>query len=163
MKKYVDHLWFGDGVMQFDTETGAVAHAPCRVWGVSDFGTAWKQNGKWFIFHKDEKSFILQHKTNIWRITPDSEAGIKTYTVLGNFQIRNFRISHGEKPIFSIWYKPKHPFFVLAYDTTYKPVEARNDDFFEYVKNMWDDWAHRPIPDSSIALMSPGDILMHDG
>ncbi|MEN6360569.1 MAG: hypothetical protein ABFD59_11010 [Smithella sp.] len=61
-------------------------------------------------------------------------------------------------PLFS--FKPaKHPFFVLAYDATYRPVEARNDDFFEYVKNMWGHWAHRPVPDSSSALMCPGDIF----
>ncbi len=62
MKKYISHAWIGLGVKEFDTETGAVLDAPHLTWQEAEFGSVWRQNGKWFAFHHDEASFILQHK-----------------------------------------------------------------------------------------------------
>ncbi|MEN6319070.1 MAG: hypothetical protein ABFD82_09995, partial [Syntrophaceae bacterium] len=108
MKKYISHFWYAGGVKEFDTESGSVSDAPNLKWEETGFGSAWKQNGKWFVFHKDEESLILQHKHNIWRITPEYTVAMRGY-----FIFRNFRIRRNGKLVFSIWYKPKFLFLSL--------------------------------------------------
>ena len=141
MKKYISHAWYAGGVKEFDTETGAVLNAPNIAWGETDFGSVWKQNGKWFVFHKDNESLILQYKNNIWRVTSEYTVSLRGY-----FIFRNFRIMRNGKLVFSIWYKPKYLFGGLV-DPTYDGLDAQSDDFFLYVKNIWHDWAARPFPD----------------
>jgi len=139
MKKFISHAWYAGGVKEFDTETGVVASAPDKVWGSTGFGSIWKQNGKYFAFHRDNESLILQYKKNIWRLIPQY-----TVTLHGYYFFRNFRISHKGKLIFSIWYKPKGLFFWLI-DPTYDSIDAESDDFFLYVKSMWESWGTKPF------------------
>jgi len=137
MKKYISHYWHAGGVKEFDTETGTISNAPNITREETGFGSLWKQNGKWFAFHNDDTSFILQHKNNLWRVTPDYTVSLRAYILL-----RNFRIRHKGKTVFSIWYKPKDLFLCLV-DPTYDGIDAEGADFFLYIKNMWQRWANR--------------------
>ncbi|MBN1663278.1 MAG: hypothetical protein JW943_06730 [Deltaproteobacteria bacterium] len=139
MKKCLSHFWWGLGVKEFDTDTGAVADAPHVRLEDTPFGSLWRQNGKWFAFHNDEHSLILQHKQKIWRVTPDYATSLRYWIIF-----RNFRIRHQGKRVFSIWYKPKYLFFWLI-DPTYDGIDAESDDFFLYVRNMWKAWAKKPF------------------
>ncbi|MBN1665101.1 MAG: hypothetical protein JW943_16005 [Deltaproteobacteria bacterium] len=138
MNKYISHYWCAGGVKAFDTETGAVSDAPHIKPEDAAFGSVWKQNGKWFAFHNDEKSFMLQHKQKIWRVAPDYTVSLRVWVIF-----RNFRIRHHGKLVFPIRYKPKCLFFWLI-DPTYDSIDAESDDFSLYVKNMWQHWSVRP-------------------
>lgn len=137
MKKYISHFWYAGGIKEFNTKTGSVSDAPDLEWGKTDFGSVWKQNGKYFVFHNDEESLILQQKNNIWRVTPDYTVSLRGY-----YFIRNFKIKYKGKKVFSIWYKPKGLFFWII-DPTYDAIDTESDDFFLYVKNMWKSWEKR--------------------
>lgn len=139
MKKYLSHFWWGLGVKEFDTVTGAVANAPDVRREDTPFGSVWKQNGKWFAFHHDDQSLLLQHRANIWRVTPDYSVSLRAWFIL-----RNFNIRHQGKTVFSIWYKPKYLFLSLL-DPTHDGIDAESDDFFLYVKNMWQVWVGKPF------------------
>lgn len=141
MKKYISYAWAVGGVKEFDTESGSVSNAPNLKREDTGFGSLWKQNGKWFVFYKDKESLILQHKQKIWRVTPEYTVSLRGYFIL-----RNFRIRRNGCLVFSFWYKPKFLFLSLL-DPTHDYIDAESDDFFLYVKNMWQDWAGRPLSD----------------
>lgn len=138
MKKYIRHAWHAGGVKEYDTETGSVAPAPDIDWDSTGFGSIWKQNGKYFAFHRDNESLILQYKNNIWRVTPETTVELQSFYIF-----RNFRVIQKGKVIFSIWYKPKGLFFWLI-DPTYDSIDAESDDFFLYVNSMWEYWVNKP-------------------
>lgn len=75
---------------------------------------------------------------NKWRVTPEY-----TVSLRGFYFIRNFRIKHQGKIVFSIWYKPKGLFFFLI-DPTYDAIDAEAYDFFLYRKSMWASWGNKP-------------------
>ena len=141
MKKFICHAWLGLGVKEFDTEAGSVSDAPHIKPEKAEFGSLWRQNGKWFAFHNDEHSLILQHEQNIWRVTPDCTVSLRHWVIF-----RNFRIRHHGKRVFSIWYKLKFLFRSLP-DPTHDSIDAESDDFFLYVKNMWQRWSGRAFSD----------------
>jgi hypothetical protein len=101
MKKHISHRLFARGVKEFDTETGEVSDAPEMEWGKTGFGSVWQQNGKWFAFHKDEQSLMLQHKKTIWRLQTD------TTVTLQGLWFRTFSIKENGKAVFKIRYIPK--------------------------------------------------------
>ena len=138
MKKFISHKWYAGGVKEVDTNTGEVSSAPDKEWNETGFGSVWKQNGKYFIFYRDEESILLQQGRKKWRVIPE-------YTVIlrGYFFVRNFKIFHQGKVVYSIWYKPSGVLFWLV-DPTYDSIDAETDDFFLYVKNMWAYWGERP-------------------
>ena len=138
MKKFIRHAWYAGGVKEFDTDTGSVVSAPGKKWESAGFGSIWEQNGKYFAFHRDNESLLLQHKKNIWRVTPEYTVTLRSY-----YFVRNFKIKHNGKVAFSIWYKPKGLFFWLI-DPTYDAIDAESDDFFLYVKNTWSSWGGKP-------------------
>ena len=138
MKKLISHAWFAGGVKEYDTETGRITGTSDKEWGSTGFGSLWRQNGKDFAFYKDDESLLLQYKTNKWRVTPEY-----TVSLRGFYLIRNFRIKHQDKVVFSIWYKPKGLFFFLI-DPTYDAIDAESDDFFLYLKGMWESWGNKP-------------------
>lgn len=138
MKKYVSHAWYAGGVKEFDTETGSISSAPNKEWGKTDFGSVWRQNGKYYVFHRDEISLILQQGENVWRVTPEFKAELQAFVFF-----RNFKIKRNGKTVLSVWYKPKGMIFWLI-DPTYDYLDAESDDFFLYVKNMWEYWKNRP-------------------
>jgi hypothetical protein len=142
MKKLISHLWYIGGVKKFDTETGKVSRAFFANRNETDFGAAWKQNGKWFVFHCDDQSLILQHENKIWRVNSENNVSIK------GDQIREFEIFKNEEKVFSINYKPKGLLQQLI-DPTYDGIDAESDDFFLYVTNMWEYWAKRPYSEFS--------------
>jgi len=125
-------------VNEVDTETGDVSSAAGKEWGETEFGSVWKQNGRYFIFYRDEESILLQQGNEKWRVIPE-------YTVIlrGYIFVRNFKIFHHGKVVYSIWYKPSGVFFWLV-DSTYDSIDAESDDFFLYVKNMWSYWGKKP-------------------
>ena len=135
-------MWYIGGVKKFDTETGKVSRAFFANRNETDFGVAWKQNGKWFVFHNDEQSLILQHKSKIWRVNPEYSVSIK------GDRIREFEIYKNNKKDFSIRYKPKGLLQQLI-DPTYDAIDAESDDFFLYVTNMWAFWAKRSYSEFS--------------
>jgi len=141
MKKYISHYWHSGGIKEFDTVSGVVAKANHIKSEETAFGSLWKQNGKWFAFYCDEKSFLFQHKHNIWRVTSEHTVSIRAY-----FLLRCFKIMHNGSVVFSIWYKPKFLFIALL-DPTQDGIDEESDDFFLYVKNMWRRWANRPFPE----------------
>ena len=142
MKKFINHFWAVGGVKEFNTETGQISKSSEFDWmKAPDWGSAWKQNGKWFIFHNDDTSLILQHKRNIWRINKENEIKLRHF-----FIIRNFKITKNGNTVFSIWYKPKYLFFWYI-DPTYDSIDAESDDFFLYVKAMWNYWRNKPYTD----------------
>jgi len=138
MKKLISHAWFAGGVKEYDTETGIITAKSEREWGSTGFGSVWRQNGKDFAFYRDDESLLLQYKTNKWRVTPDYSVSLRGFYVL-----RNFKVKHRGKVVFSIWYKPRGLFFFLV-DPTYDGIDAETDDFFLYVKNMWSSWGDKP-------------------
>ncbi len=144
MKKLISHLWYIGGVKKFDTETGKVSIAFLADRNKADFGTAWKQNGKWFVFHCDEQSLVLQHKNKIWRVDSNYNA-----TLTGG-RVRKFEIFKHDKKVFSIKYKPKGLISRII-DPTYDAIDAESDDFFLYVTNMWEYWAKRPFSEFQLS------------
>jgi hypothetical protein len=139
MKKYLSHYWHSGGVKEFDTVSGSVVNAINIKPEETGFGSLWKQNGKWFAFYSDEESFIFQHKHNIWRVTPEYSVSIRAY-----FLLRYFKIMLIGSVVFSILYKPKFLFIALL-DSTHDSIDEESDDFFLYVKNMWQRWANSPL------------------
>lgn len=138
MKKLISYSWYIGGVKEFDTETGSVSPAPKSEWGSTGFGSLWRQNGKIFALYRDDESLLLQHETYKWRLTPDYKVSWKPY-----FIFKNFKIKYQGNTVFSIWYIPKDLFFSLI-DPTYDYLDAESDDFFLYVKSMWESWGARP-------------------
>ncbi len=143
MKLLLSHLWHAGGAREFDTESGKIKRIRGLERDDTEFGSIWKQNGKWFAFYRDDISLLLQCGREKWRVTPDSAASVK-----GSF-LRHFRISRDNRVIFSMRYKPKGVLFWLV-DPTYDAIDAESDDFFLYVSNMWSYWASRPITDFEI-------------
>ena len=138
MKKFICHSWFAGGVKEFDTETGEVSDAPDMEWGKTGFGSVWKQNGKWFAFYKDERSLILQHKKNVWRLEPNTTVSLQ------GLVIRTFVIKENGKIVFKIRYRPKG-LLMSVIDPTYDALDMESDDFFLYMKNMWEAWGSKPF------------------
>ena len=138
MKKYISHSWHAGGVKEFDAETGKVSDAPGMEWGKTDFGSVWKQNGKWFAFHKDEQSLMLQHKKKVWRLQPNTTVSLQ------GFLLRTFSIKENGKVVFKIRYKPKG-LLLSVIDPTYDSIDMESDDFFLYMRNMWDSWGSKPF------------------
>ncbi len=93
-KKIISHFGFIGGIREFDIETGQVCRAVLANRNDTKFGFAWKQNGKWFVFHSDEYSLILQHKDKIWRVNSDYKVRLK-----GDL-IRKFEIFRKDKKVF---------------------------------------------------------------
>ena len=141
MKKLISHQWFAGGVKEFDTESGKVIGASDKEWGPTGFGSVWRQNGKDFAFYRDDESLLLQYRKSKWRPTPEF-----TVTLRGFYILRNFRVKHHGKVVFSIWYRPKYLFFFFI-DPTHDAIDAESDDFFLYVKNMWHSWGTKPYSD----------------
>jgi hypothetical protein len=138
MNKYISHSWFAGGVKEFDTVTGQISNAPDMKWDETGFGSVWKQNGKWFAFHKDEQSLILQHKNHVWRLEPNT-----TVSLQGLF-FRKFIIKENGKIVFKIRYKPKGLLKSII-DPTYDSIDMESDDFFLYISNMWKSWGSKPF------------------
>lgn len=138
MKMIISHAWFSGGVKEYDTDSGKIIGSSDKEWGSTGFGSIWRQNGKDFAFYRDNESLLLQHKTNKWRVSPEYSVSLR-----GIYFLRNFRIKHHGKVVFSIWYKPKDLFIFLS-DPTYDAIDAESDDFFLYLKRMWMSWGNRP-------------------
>jgi len=138
MKKLISHAWFAGGVREFDTTTGSVSEIKDVQWGTTSFGSLWVQNDKWFALYSDDESILLQQGKDKFRLTSNSSCSISNYYVL-----RNFVIYDNEEKVYSIWYRPKGIGFSII-DPTYDHLDAESDDFFLYVKSMWDSWANKP-------------------
>ena len=105
---------------------------------IKDFGYVFKQNRKWFVFHCDDQSLILQHKKEIWRVN-------SKYSVhLHGDETKRFDIFHDNRIVFSIEYIANW-FLPQIFNTTYDAFDLEMDDFFLYVTNMWSDWSQRPF------------------
>ena len=138
MKKLISHKWYAGGVKEYDTETGRITGSSDAKWGTTGFGSLWHQNGKTFAFHRDDQSLLLQCGKLKWRVTKDYRVSLRKLLF-----IRNFRIWHDGKWVFSIWYIPSGLIFGLV-DPTYDAIDAESDDFFLYLRNMWAWWGERP-------------------
>ena len=162
MMKHISHFRASGGVKAFDTETGSVSAVSNVPRNKTAFGSLlWKQNGKWFAFHNDDESLILQQDKNIWRVTPEY-----TVSLTGYFPFRNFRIRRNGRLVFSIWYKPKFLFLVLALlDPTYDALDAESDDFFLYLKEMWKSWGDKPFSEfnKERAIAPVNERVLSDG
>jgi len=139
MKKIVRHYWASGGTYEFNSDTGRLKRVPDDT-PMHEWGIAWRQGRKWFVLHNDDEHLILQHKTHVWPITPE-------YTVdVNGFWVRRFTIRKGKDLIYSLRYVPKSLGLIASFvDPTYDGMDAESDDYFLYVKSMWEDWMHRDI------------------
>jgi len=125
MIKYIDHYWAQGGVLELNTRTGSIQSTSKYKWQKAPhWGTAWEQNGRWFVLHNDNTSFILQNEKHIWRITSECEVSLRQ-----KFFFRNFKIKIANETRLSIWYKPKYIFFSII-DPAHDDDEEESDDFF---------------------------------
>lgn len=136
-KKLISHAWHTGGVKEYDIETGKILSDSPMEWGTTGFGSIWKQNGKVFALYHDDQSILLQCNTQKWRAIPEYTVSLTNLWIL-----RNFKIQHQGKVVFSIWYKPKGLLFSRI-DPTYDAIDAESDDFFLYLNNMWTSWINK--------------------
>ena len=84
MKKFISHLWHSGGVFEFNSNTGTIVPTKEVEWNNTEFGSVWKQNGKYYVFHLDDGSLLLQHKSVKWRVTPEYKATLRAYFIVRN-------------------------------------------------------------------------------
>lgn len=140
---YLEHHWHSGGILKFDEHTGRVEKATSFVGKKPEWGSVWKQNAQWFAIWKGKESFIFQHKTNKWPIKNPYSVKVK-----GGF-IRRFELLESGKIVFGVTYLPKGLLFSL-FDPTYDSIDAETDDFFLFVKWMWEYWESRSFTECKI-------------
>ncbi len=145
----LNHYWTSGGTVEFDPQTGEVT----RIRGTNRFpvnwGSVWRQRGRWFSLWHDGDALVFQHQRERWRLTPDV-----TLKVKGRIR-RTFEISrNGDVEfLFRYWFKGT----IFAHiDPTYDGLEEESDDFFVYVTLMWEYWKDRSVDDFTALLQEIG-------
>ena len=138
MIKYIDHHWAEGGVLEFNTDNGNIQSSSKYEWQKAPhWGTAWKQNNRWFVLHNDDTSFIFQTNSQAWRLNSELNLSLRSFLLL-----RQFRITKGGKPVFSIWYIPRY-FYMPIVDPAHDALEEETDDFFVFLVHFWTSWKER--------------------
>ncbi len=132
----IRHYWAAGGLREFDPASGSVSMRRFRG-EIDSWGSAWKQQGHWFVLWHDGDSLILQSGRRQWRLNSEL-----TLDVTGHFR-RSFRIrARGELEFeFNYWFKGA---LWSRIDPTYDGIDEESDDFFLYVTGMWGYWKNRP-------------------
>lgn len=122
-------------MVQFDPESGLIESSAESELPV-EFGSVWKQSGRWFVLWHDGNALVFQAGSRRWKL----DSGIEL-AVSGRFR-RNFRICRNAKTLFSFsyWFRGSIWGFV---DPTYDSLDEEADDFFVYVTGMWKHWMNR--------------------
>ena len=144
------HYWAAGGLVDFDPETGVVATRLSKTARPDEWGSAWKQHGRWFSLWHDGSYLVFQYRREQWRLNTEVELRVH-----GKYR-RTFRIMrHGNEEFrFSYWFKGT----IMAHiDPTYDGLDEESDDFFIYVTQMWDYWKDRDASEF-VALVETADL-----
>lgn len=130
------HYWASGGIVEFDSETGDVTPRLKQASESVNWGSAWKQRGRWFGLWHDGTSLVFQHGGSQWKLTADV-----VLRVNGSFW-RTFQIARQGNVEFQFSYRFRGA-IIAAIDPTYDTLDEEADDFFLYVTRMWEYWKDR--------------------
>lgn len=156
MKKYLRYHWLSRGIRQLETSTGQVTAAPGATEAQCDMGAVFRRRGKDYAFHHDDRGWMLQQGSRIWRVRPGTRIRLKQWLLL-----RNFSITESGRKTLSTWYGSLSPLLSL-FDPTYDRIDAEADDFFLYVKNQWRYWCDRSSGELQEAVMQYREMVKAD-
>ena len=130
------HYWTSGGTVEFDPDSGGVTFGSGETTLPVNWGSVWKQRGRWFGLWHDGDSLVFQHQRDKWKLTPDVALQVR-----GRYR-RTFEIFRGGgvEFQFSYWFKGA---IAAHIDPTYDRLEEESDDFFLYVMAMWEYWKNR--------------------
>ncbi|MDJ0758992.1 MAG: hypothetical protein QNJ19_06305 [Woeseiaceae bacterium] len=145
----LNHYWTSGGTFEFDPDSGEVTRIRGDEESPTNWGSVWKQRGRWFALWHDGDALVFQHGQHRWNLTPDV-----TLRVTGRNR-RTFRVLRNGDEAFRFTYFAKWAIFSFV-DPTYDALDAESDDFFLYVTAMWKHWKDRRADEFTALLQEAG-------